>query len=103
VFCSGQVGVNPATGQFNADDVPGQTQQAIHNLSAVLAAAGTDLAHVVKTTVFLTDIDTFKEMNEVYDGIFGEVTKVPPARSTVGVNSLPRDALVEIEAIAVKP
>jgi 2-iminobutanoate/2-iminopropanoate deaminase len=102
VFCSGQIGLNPKNSQFATDDVQGQTQQAIHNLCAVLEEAGSDLAHVVKTTVFLTDISNFKEMNDVYEGIFSEVTQIQPARSTVAVRSLPRGALVEIEAIAVK-
>ena|SRR5690349_21188266 len=102
IFCSGQIGLNPKTSQFATDDVQGQTQQAIHNLGAVLQEAGSDLAHVVKTTVFLTDMANFKEMNDVYESIFSEVTQVQPARSTVAVRSLPRGALVEIEAIAVK-
>jgi 2-iminobutanoate/2-iminopropanoate deaminase len=103
IFCSGQVGFNPATMQFAADDVQGQTAQALHNLREVLKAAGSDLAHVVKTTVFLSDMGNFKEMNEVYEGVFGEVTETPPARSTIAAKGLPRGALVEIECIAVKP
>lgn len=99
VFCSGQLGVDPATGAFAAEDIQGQTRQVLKNLSAVLEAAGTSLAHVVKTTVFLADMGTFKEMNAVYAEFFeGD----PPARSTIAVKDLPLGGLVEIEAIAVK-
>ncbi len=100
VFCSGQLGLDPATGKFAAEDVQGQTRRALQNLDAVLRAAGTDLTHVVKTTVFLSDMDNFKLMNEVYAQFFGDR---PPARSTVAVKGLPLGGLVEIEAIAVKP
>lgn len=103
VYCSGQVGIDPTSGQIEADDVQGQTTQAIHNLRAVLKAAGTDLTNVVKATVFLTTMDNFQEMNAVYGSIFSAVSAVPPARSTVAVLELPRGALVEIEAIAVIP
>ncbi len=99
VFCSGQLGLNPATGEFAASDVQGQTCRALENLKAVLEAAGSDLAHVAKTTVFLADMADFKVMNEVYGMFFPEN---PPARSTVAVKALPRGGLVEIEAIAVK-
>ncbi len=99
VFCSGTLGIDPATKAFAADDIQGQTQRVLVNLSAILEAAGSDLAHVVKTTVFLSDIDNFKAMNEVYATFFGDA---PPARSTVAVKGLPLDALVEIEAIALK-
>lgn len=99
VFCSGQAGLDPATGKLAADDIQGQTRQTLQNLSAVLEAAGIDLSHVVKTTVFLTDMGAFKDMNAVYAEFFeGD----PPARSTVAVKGLPVGALVEIEAIAVK-
>jgi len=99
IFCSGQLGLDPATGKFAADDVSGQTRQVLKNVSALLAAAGTDLTHVVKTTVFLTDMANFKAMNEVYAEFFsGE----PPARSTVAVAGLPLGGLVEIEVIALK-
>ncbi len=100
VFCSGQLGLDPTTGQLAAETVEGQTRRALQNLAAVLAAAGTDLAHVVKTTVFLTDMEHFKAMNAVYAEFFGET---PPARSTVAVKALPLGALVEIEAVAVRP
>jgi 2-iminobutanoate/2-iminopropanoate deaminase len=100
VFCSGQLGLDPTSGQIVEGGIEAQTRQALQNLSAVLKAAGTDLAHVVKTTVFLTDMGNFKAMNEVYATFFADQ---PPARSTIAVKSLPRDGLVEIEAIAVKP
>lgn len=103
VFCSGQTGFDPKTMQFAADDVQGQTQQVIHNLRAVLRAAGSDLQYVVKTSVFLSDMENFQEMNEVYARIFGEVTETPPARTTIAAKDLPRGALVEIDAIAVRP
>lgn len=99
VFCSGQLGVDPATGKFAGDDVQSQTRQALTNLRAVLAAAGTDLDHVVKATVYLADIGFFKDMNEVYAEFFGEV---PPARAAFAVKDLPLGGLVEIEVIAVK-
>lgn len=103
VYCSGQIGIDPQSGQIEADSVQGQTTQAIHNLRAVLKAAGTDLTHVVKTTVFLTTMENFQMMNTVYESIFSAMTSTPPARSTVAVLELPRGALVEIEAIAVIP
>ncbi len=99
IFCSGQAGLDPATGKLASGDIQGQTRQTLQNLSAVLEAAGIDLSHVVKTTVFLTDMGAFKDMNAVYAEFFeGD----PPARSTVAVKGLPVGALVEIEAIAVK-
>jgi 2-iminobutanoate/2-iminopropanoate deaminase len=100
VFCSGQLGLIPRTGEFAGSTVEEQTRQALHNLSAVLEAAGSDLAHVVKTTVFLTEMSNFKAMNGVYATFFGDT---PPARSTVAVKELPLGGLVEIEAMAVKP
>jgi 2-iminobutanoate/2-iminopropanoate deaminase len=99
VFSAGQIGIDPATGQIAADDVQGQTQQALQNLRAVLKAAGSDLSKVVKTTVFLADIECFQAMNEVYATFFADP---PPARSTIAVKDLPLGALVEIEAVAVK-
>jgi 2-iminobutanoate/2-iminopropanoate deaminase len=98
VFSAGQIGIDH-TGKITADDVQGQTQQALQNLRAVLQAAGSDLSRVVKTTVFLADMATFPAMNQVYATFFGEV---PPARSTIAVKDLPLGALVEIEAVAVK-
>jgi 2-iminobutanoate/2-iminopropanoate deaminase len=98
VFSAGQIGIDH-TGKITADDVQGQTQQALQNLRAVLQAAGSDLSRVVKTTVFLADMATFPAMNQVYATFFGEV---PPARSTIAVKDLPLGALVEIEAVAVR-
>lgn len=98
VFTSGQIGVNPASGKL-ASTVGEQTRQALHNLRAVLAAAGCTLSDVVKTTVFVQDLGDFATINAIYGEIFsGEF----PARSCTQVAKLPAGALVEIEAIAVK-
>ncbi len=99
VFASGQVALEPGSGQLVAGDVQVQTRRALENLSAVLEAAGSSLAQVVKTTVFLTSMDNFAAMNGVYAGFF---PSEPPARSTIAVAGLPKDALVEIEAIAIR-
>jgi 2-iminobutanoate/2-iminopropanoate deaminase len=99
VFASGQIPLDPQTGEFVAGGVAEQTEQVLHNLSAVLEAAGTSLERVVKTTVFLADMNDFAAMNEVYGRYFGE--EAPPARATVEAARLPRDARVEIEAIAI--
>ncbi len=98
VFTSGQIALDPATGQIIAGDVVAQTERVLTNLSAVLAAAGTSLDRVVKTTVFLKNMSEFAAMNEVYGRFFG---KQPPARSTVEVARLPKDVLVEIEVVAL--
>ena len=98
VFCSGQIPVDPQTGEFVSDDVSEQTHQVLKNLSAVLKAAGTDLNNVVKTTVFLADMNDFTAMNEVYAEYFSENK---PARATVQAARLPKDALVEIDCIAL--
>jgi len=98
VFASGQIPIDPATGQFVAGGIKEQTEQVLKNLSAVLEAAGSGLKQVVKTTVFLIDMDEFVAMNEVYGRFF---TEQPPARATVQAARLPRDARVEIEAIAL--
>ena len=98
VFASGQIPTDPATGQFVAGGIKEQTEQVLKNLSAVLEAAGSGLKQVVKTTVFLIDMDEFVAMNEVYGRFF---TEQPPARATVQAARLPRDARVEIEAIAI--
>ena len=98
VFCSGQIPIDPATGEFVSSNVAEQTRQVLTNLSAVLEAAGTDLNNVVKTTVFLADMNDFTAMNEIYAEFFSENK---PARATVQAARLPRDARVEIECIAV--
>lgn len=95
LFTSGQIALRP-DGTFNDGDITAQTKQVFANLAAVIEAAGANLNHVVKTTVFLKNLDDFVAMNQVYSDIFGSHT---PARSTVQVAKLPRDALVEIEAI----
>lgn len=98
VFCSGQIPIDVATGEFVSNDVAEQTEQVLKNLSAVLAAAGSDLNKVVKTTVFLADMNDFTIVNEVYARFF-DTNK--PARATVQAARLPRDARVEIDCIAV--
>lgn len=97
VFCSGQIPIDPGTGDFVSENVAEQTEQVLKNLDAVLHAAGTSLAGVVKTTVFLADMNDFAEMNEVYGRFFSENK---PARATVQAARLPRDARVEIDCIA---
>jgi 2-iminobutanoate/2-iminopropanoate deaminase len=98
LFLSGQVGFDPATGTLIDGDISAQTDQVMRNIGALLAAAGTDFAHVVRTTVFLADMGEFAKMNEVYARY---VVDPPPARSTVQVARLPRDARVEIDVIAL--
>ena len=99
VFCAGQLALDPASGELVLGDIRTQTARALDNLAAVLAAAGSDLRLVAKTTVFLADLADFAAMNEVYSQRFGDHR---PARSTVPVARLPRDARVEIECIAVR-
>ncbi len=96
---SGQLPIDPATGAFAEGGITGQTRQSLENVKAVLAAAGYEMSDVIKTTVFLSDMNNFAAMNEVYASFF---TGEAPARSAVEVARLPKDALVEIEAIAVK-
>ena len=98
VYCSGQIPIDPATGDFVSDVVSEQTDQVLKNLSEVLTAAGSSLDNVVKTTVFLADMNDFAEMNEVYGRFF---SNNKPARATVQAARLPRDARVEIECIAI--
>ena len=98
LFASGQIPIDPATGEFVAGGISEQTEQVMRNVSAILEAAGAGLEQVVKTTVFLADMEDFTAMNEVYGRFFGEN---PPARATVQAARLPRDARVEIEAIAI--
>ena len=98
VFCSGQIPLDPISMQIIDGDVQAQTERVLQNLQAVLAAAGSSLAHVIKTTVFLADMNEFSAMNEVYARFFSEHR---PARSTVEVARLPRDVRVEIEVVAL--
>jgi len=97
LFVSGQIALEPASGEFAGVTVQQQTERVLENLKAILGAGGASLSHVVKTTVFLKDMNDFAAMNEVYARYF---TAAPPARSTVQVARLPKDALVEIEVIA---
>jgi 2-iminobutanoate/2-iminopropanoate deaminase len=97
LFASGQVALDPRTNEFIGGDIRQQTERAMENIKAVIEAAGSNLHHVVKTTVFLKDMNDFAAMNEAYGKYF---PAAPPARSTVQVARLPKDALVEIEVIA---
>jgi 2-iminobutanoate/2-iminopropanoate deaminase len=98
VFTSGQIGLDPKTGQFPEGGIEAQTQQVFRNLAAVLEASGSSVDHIVKATVFLADMNDYNVMNELYRKQFkGD----PPARSTVQVAQLPRGARIEIEAVAV--
>ena len=97
VFASGQIPVDPATGEFAEGGIKGQTRQSLTNAQAILKEAGTDLSKVIKTTVFLSDMGNFAAMNEVYAEFFQQPY---PARSAVAVKDLPKGALVEIECIA---
>jgi 2-iminobutanoate/2-iminopropanoate deaminase len=97
VFCSGQVALDPSSGELVPGSVGEQTRRAMDNLKAVLEAAGANLDSVVKVTAYLTDMGDFPEFNEVYGSYFGSD---PPARATVGVASLPKGAGVEVECIA---
>ena len=99
IFLSGQIPVNPATGEFVEGGIAEQTAQAFENIKQILAEAGLTTAHVVKTTVFLADMSLFAEMNAVYARYFEGAF---PARSAVAVKALPKGALVEIECIAVR-
>lgn len=102
VFCSGQIALSPSTGTLvGAGDVVAETEQVMRNLTAVLAAAGCGLQHVVKTTIFLADMADFAAVNEVYGRHLPADHR--PARATVQVAGLPRGARVEIDAIAVRP
>ncbi|MDY3821093.1 MAG: RidA family protein [Bacteroidaceae bacterium] len=100
IFASGQIPIDPATGQFVEGGIQEQTRQALTNARSILQAAGTDMENVIKTTVYLSDIHNFAAMNEVYAQFF---TEPFPARSAVAVKDLPKGALVEIEVLAIKP
>ena len=97
LYLSGQVALDPKTGEMTGMDIRQQTERVLENVKGILEAAGSNLHHVVKTTVFLKDMNEFAAMNEVYGKYF---TSPPPARSTVQVSRLPKDAMVEIEVIA---
>lgn len=99
IFASGQIPINPSTGNFVEGGIKEQTKQAITNAKNILKEAGTDLAHVVKTTVYLANMADFAAMNEVYATFFQQPF---PARSAVAVNDLPKGALVEVEVLAYK-
>jgi 2-iminobutanoate/2-iminopropanoate deaminase len=97
LYCSGQLGLDPATGALAGPDIAAQTERALGNVSAILESQGLSAANVVKTLVFLTDMANFKTVNEIYSKFFSEA---PPARSCVAVAALPLGASVEIEVIA---
>jgi 2-iminobutanoate/2-iminopropanoate deaminase len=99
LFISGQIAINPASGNIEATDVIGETHQVMHNLKAVLQEAGMDFNHVVKTTIFLTDMSLFTTVNEIYGKYFSGQF---PARETVAVKGLPKNVNVEISMIAAK-
>ena len=98
LYVSGQVALDPKTGEMTEADIRKQTERVLENVRGIVEAAGSKMNHIVKTTVFLKDINDFGTMNEVYAGYF---TLAQPARSTVQVSRLPKDALVEIEVIAI--
>lgn len=100
VFVSGQIAIDPASGQVIAGGVAEQTERVMKNLSAILEAAGTSLAHVVRATVFLKSMADFGAMNEIYGRYMTQNDAAPPSRSTVAVAGLPRDVLVEVDVIA---
>lgn len=101
LYCSGQIPLDPTTGQLVAGDITVQTDRVLRNLCAVLQAGGCDVADVVKCTVFLADLADFAAMNETYAAVFG--TTAPPARATVQVAALPKGARVEIDCVARIP
>lgn len=98
VFTSGQIAINPKNGQIEKSTIEEQTEQVMKNLQAILAAAGTDITRVVKTTCFLADMNDFAKFNEIY----GKYFTTKPARSCVAVKTLPKNVLCEVEVIAVK-
>ncbi|QXM06542.1 RidA family protein [Crassaminicella indica] len=100
IFVSGQLPIDPNTGEFADGGIEGQTRQSIENLRQILESVGSGLDKVLKTTVFLSDMNNFAKMNKVYEELFGDSNY--PARSAIEVARLPKDALVEIEAIAIE-
>jgi 2-iminobutanoate/2-iminopropanoate deaminase len=103
LFASGQIGLDPTTGQLVPGGIAEQTKRVFENIKAVLAEAGLDVKHVVKTTVYLKSMSDFAVVNEIYASFLAPAGVVPPARSTVAVAGLPKNALVEIEVIAKAP
>lgn len=101
LYLSGQVALDPASGQLVGEDVQAQTHRVFQNIQAVLQSAGASLTAVVKTTVFLANMSDFQAMNAVYASYFAETGQPAPARSTVAVAELPRKALVEVECVAI--
>ncbi len=99
LYCSGQLGIDPKTGEFAVGGIKAQTEQSFANMKAILAEAGMELSDIVKTTVLMADMAHFAEMNEVYAREFGETF---PARSAFAVRTLPKNGLVEIEFVAIK-
>jgi len=98
LFASGQIAINPATGEL-VEGIEAQTRQAMENVKNILVAEGMDLSDVIKTTIFLTDMNNFATVNEIYGGYFEQN---PPARSCVEISKLPKGALIEIEVVAYK-
>ena len=98
LFCSGQIPLDPKSGQIVSDDITPQTRRVLDNISGLLKSEGLSLANVVKTTIFLTDLGDFQTVNEIYGSYF---SNEPPARSTVQVSALPKGAKIEIEVIAL--
>ena len=98
LFCAGQIPLDPQSGQIVSDDISAQTKRVLDNVSAVLRAENLNFGHVVKTTIFLTDMGDFQTVNEIYATYFRDN---PPARSTVAVSGLPKGARIEIEVIAM--
>ena len=102
VFASGQIPIDPASGEVIAGDAAAQTERVMQNVVALLEAAGTNLSKVVKSTVFLKNMSDFAAMNQVYGKYITAAGAVPPARSTVEVARLPKDVLVEVEVVAIQ-
>ena len=100
IFCSGQVPLDPKTMELVTGSIGEETKQCVRNLEAVLVEAGSGLEHIVRTTIYVTNMDDFAEVNEAYGSFF---SNDPPARATVGVSALPKGARVEIDCIAARP
>ncbi|MBN2425964.1 MAG: RidA family protein [Calditrichaceae bacterium] len=99
IFVSGQIAISPKTGALITDDISGQTKQVVENLKTILESGGSDLENVVKTTIYLKNMDDFTQVNDIYNSYFKESK---PARATVEVSRLPKNVLVEIDCIAIK-